>query len=72
MFTSQVTPASHSGSVIVQSYQYSLFFITFCNLLNNVSEIIGPTVKNKANAKTGFVNRRIFNLRRVTEPVNVY
>jgi hypothetical protein len=31
MFTSSITSASHSGSVVVQAYHCSLFFVTFCN-----------------------------------------
>jgi hypothetical protein len=42
MFTSSFTSASHSGSVLVQSYQCSLFLITLCNFLKKISRIMGP------------------------------
>jgi hypothetical protein len=50
-FTSSVTLVSHSSSLVVQSHQYSLFIITFCNFLNKMSEILGPTMKSKAMLK---------------------
>jgi hypothetical protein len=68
--TSSVTSASHSDSVVVQSYQCSLFFTTFCNFKNRISKIISPTMKSKANVKIGVVNQRIAN-RRFMEPSNV-
>jgi hypothetical protein len=57
MFTSSVTSASHSDSVVVQAYQCSLFLLTLCSFLNKISEIMDPTIKSKANVKTGFVNQ---------------
>jgi hypothetical protein len=48
MYTSSVTPASHTGSVSIQSYQCSMFFITFCNFLNKSSDIMDHKTKNKA------------------------
>jgi hypothetical protein len=66
-FTSSVTSASHSGSVVAQSYQSSLFFITFCNLLNKIGKIMVYTMKGKANAETGFVNQGFTNRRHFLE-----
>jgi hypothetical protein len=57
--TSLVTSASRSGSVVMQSYQCSLSFITLCNFLNNISKIMGPTMQAKQELKLGS-NRRHF------------
>jgi hypothetical protein len=62
MFTSLVTSANLSCSVVVQSYECSLFFIVFCNFLNKINEIMGRTIKSKGNAKTGCVNWWIFDV----------
>jgi hypothetical protein len=70
MFTSSVTWASHSGSVAVQSYQCSLILITFCDLLNKISEIMGRIMKSKINVKIGFVSHLVANRRLFMEPVN--
>jgi hypothetical protein len=45
--------ASHYGGVAMQSYQYSLFLSAFCNLLNRISEIMGPSMKLKQVLKLG-------------------
>jgi hypothetical protein len=70
MFTRSVTSASNSGSVIGQCNQYSLILITFYKPLNKISEIMGPAVKHKANAKIYFVKRRIANRRIFVEPTD--
>jgi hypothetical protein len=70
MFSSSVTLDSHSGSVVVQSYQCSLFFITFCSFLNKISEVVGPTMKNKANVEIEFINQLISNCCHFMEPLN--
>jgi hypothetical protein len=46
-FTSSVTSASYSGNVAVESYQCSLFFITFRNFSSKIGKIICPTMKAK-------------------------
>jgi hypothetical protein len=71
MFRSSVTSASHSGNVVVQSYQCSPFSIIFLNVLNKISEIMDPTMKIKANANIGSVYRRIANQQGFMEPINV-
>jgi hypothetical protein len=64
MFTGSVTSARHSGSVVVQSYQRSLLFVTLCNFLYNIITLVKMwALQWKANAKTGFVNRQIANRR---------
>jgi hypothetical protein len=70
MFTGSVTSASCSGTVVMQSYQCSLFFITFCNFLNKMHDIAGPTKRSKADAKLGFVNRLMANRRIFMESIN--
>jgi hypothetical protein len=65
ILTGSVTSASCSGSVAVQSYRCSLFFMACCNFLNKTSEIIGPYMKSKANAEIWFVNGRIVYGRRL-------
>jgi hypothetical protein len=55
----------------VRPYQWPPFSIVFCNFLTEISEIMGPAMKSKAYAKTGFANRRIANWRRCMEPINV-
>jgi hypothetical protein len=54
-FTSSVTSASCSGSVVVQSYKFSLIFTTVCDFLNKIDDM-ESTMKNKAKVKIGFVN----------------
>jgi hypothetical protein len=61
-------PASHSVSVVVQSY-CSLFLITFCNFLNRISEIMDHTMNIKADVQAGLVNQRIVNRRLFMEPI---
>jgi hypothetical protein len=50
MFTSLLTSASHFGNVILTLLTVS---ITFCNFLNRISKIMGPTMKSKAILKMG-------------------
>jgi hypothetical protein len=71
MFAISVTSASHSGGVVVQSYQCSLFFISFCDFLNKISEIMIPTMKSKANVKIGFINQLIANWWQFMEPIDI-
>jgi hypothetical protein len=47
MCTSSVMLASHSCRVVVQSYKFFLYFITFCNFRNKISEIMRSTMKSK-------------------------
>jgi hypothetical protein len=51
-----VTQASHSNSVIVQSFQSSLFFITFYNVLNDIDKIMSRTIRSKTHAEMSLVN----------------
>jgi hypothetical protein len=68
MFTSSVTPSSHSSGVLMKSYKSSQFFITLCN--EKVSEIVGFTAKTKSSVKIGFVYPRISDRRCWIETIN--
>jgi hypothetical protein len=68
---SPFSSAHYSGCVIVQSYRCSLSFITFRNLLNESSEIMGHKMKRKSNVGTGFLIRLVANRRCFKEPISV-
>jgi hypothetical protein len=64
-------PASHSDSVVEESYRRSLFFITSCNFMNKINIIMDPTMKSKTNAGIGFTNVRISDRRCSMESIKV-
>jgi hypothetical protein len=51
--------ASHPGSVVVQSYNCSLFFVIFCNILNKISEIMGTMMKSRTVVKIGLLTNNL-------------
>jgi hypothetical protein len=47
------------------------FLIIFCSFLYKISELMGRTMKSKADVEIWFVNQRIANRLRNMEPINV-
>jgi hypothetical protein len=68
---SLVTSDSYSRNVVVTFYQCSLILITICNFVNKVGDIMGATMKTKADVEIVFVNQRIANRELFMEPINV-
>jgi hypothetical protein len=68
IWTSAVTSASHSGSVVMQPYVYALFLVIW-NFLNTINEIVDLTMKE--NFKIVFVNQWIANWQCFMAPVSV-
>jgi hypothetical protein len=66
MFTSAATSTMQSHSVVMQSYQGSLF----CNILNKIRELTCPTMNIKASVKIWFSNQRIVNRRLFVKTIN--
>jgi hypothetical protein len=68
----ELKTAKHSGSSVLQSYQYSLLLIIFCSYLNEIGDNMGPTTKSKVNVIIGFVNQQIINKGCFIESLIVY
>jgi uncharacterized protein YbdZ (MbtH family) len=58
MFTSAVTSARHSHSVILLSYQCSLFLSRFANFLNKIRRLTCPAMKAKQMLKFGSLTNK--------------